>query len=112
MILHLPNNHIAVKVIDGVDVVHKNGYIYQGPYSIRIPLPPGSWATVCLKSKVTEEQATGIVEKLRDQWGFDGYKNYNPQTELEINVDTAIQSFHSLCKSLGMDGEFVILKKQ
>lgn len=65
-----------------------------------------------LASDLTEEQAVEVVERLRDQWGFDGYKNYAEYVNaLEVNLPTALESLSSLLVHHGMEGETLFLKR-
>lgn len=137
----LPNNHLAVKVPEYATdpwVINngqeKVGINYYNPsksfgeegnmWSEGQSLPQGQYSILCLLSKVTEEIARGVVPKYDGDFawipsyndpdsGGHGYcyPDYTSEDEHAIYY-TALESFQSLKQSLGLVGEYIVLKKE
>ena len=77
-------------------------YGMLGWAEVEIKLPPGQWSIVGIGSQLNEDMWNGIVERLRDSKGFDGYKNYSEWfTVFEENFNTATESGLSLLAAQG-----------
>lgn len=80
-----------------------------------IPLPPGSYQFIALHSQMTEEKARGVVEwygKGDGSINGDGIGDiFTCYDETEFCYDTALESYYSLCRHLGLKGEQSVLKK-
>jgi len=117
MIKELPNNCTGVKLPNGatdVDIFQDRidqfviG-IDRGGQSFHIPLPPGSYTLLfCTKEKVTEEQVREVVEADSSDH-YIGYKNYPFRDGVFIS---AIESYHSLLRSLNMEGNWAVFKRK
>lgn len=77
-----------------------------------VPLPPGSWRFVALHSQMTEEKAMEVVESYRYGSAF-LYCNYLIEKPIPVTFlkGTALESYHSLYRHLGLKGEQAVLKK-
>lgn len=92
-----------------------------------IDLPPGQYTLLFIAEDATEEQAENVVQHfLGETDGVEGYKEYDPQTVLDLEYDgfrshkdhtpyiKAIHSLNSLIRSLfhnSTDYKHVILER-
>ena len=77
---------------------------------LAIESPEGMWQYHSDSQTITEEQAAEIVEKIGASEG--GYNLYRDYEYPEDQFMTAKYSYHSLLRSLGLDGKRIInLKK-
>lgn len=75
-----------------------------------VDLPPGSWRFIDLHSQMTEENAREVVSNLFER----SYRNYElPEDHSGWGgpyvYDTALESYHSLYRHLGLVGEQAVL---
>lgn len=110
----LPNSHYAMqvpetssdyKIINGNTLI---GLLYGGRSSRNTMgrLPPGTWQIVCTTKDVTEEVAKEIVEDVGTWYHL--YLNYENEDE---TFDLPVPAFHSLLRSLNLNGHLLIIKK-
>ncbi len=86
---------------------------FYGEYETTIiDLPVGTYEYLFLSSEVTDEDCRKVVEELRDDLGFFGYKNYSKEfSPIEENYPTPTESFHSLMQSHKLEGNYAIIKQ-
>jgi hypothetical protein len=97
----------------GFELVPDNTYTHWNPDKMDIINVPGSWQILCLESKMTEEQAGMIVDKIFGMY----YKDYTDRAVWGCapgyTLDTALQSFATLIESINLPkGERIILIKK
>lgn len=92
------------------------GDLYMGK-PVLIEIPEGNWKIIAISTEITEEQAKGIVLKIK--FGrMDLFKNYTANNcrdfrdIVEVSFDTALESFRSLLKSKGIQEPVLILKRE
>lgn len=101
----------------GVQVKGDVMFAWVGPAMFADPvyLPPGTWRFIALHSQMTEEQAREVVEwygKGDGSINGDGIGDiFTCYDETEFCYPTAIESYYSLYRHLGLKGEQAILKK-
>lgn len=85
------------------DIEVRNHFLYCGPSSIRVPITPGSYTFLFCSLSATEEQAREILEYILAPFSDDilGYEDY--QSIGFLTKDTALESLHSLLRSLGLE---------
>lgn len=76
-------------------------------------LGPGSYQFIALHSQMTEEKAREVVNNLFER----SYRNYelpedHPGWGGPYVYDTALESYYSFCRHLGLVGEQAVLKKE
>ena len=113
--MHQIGTHLLCQVPEGARKLHINeGFVGDSYLAFEsdeymidsISLPSGQWSLVAEPGKVGEELAKLIVEK--DSHVSCLYKNY---TYWLTAYNTALESFHSLCASLGMEVNQVVVLK-
>lgn len=107
-------NYLAVEVPEDTDDVSKIysdhlKYWIGDKYGF-ISIPAGTWSIVGLLSDITESRADSIVDTFGTDLGT-VFKEYGTDRRV---VNTALESFASLCKAHGIDStkNYIILKEK
>lgn len=97
------------KVFNG-ELKYKNEDCRWTDNYLTAPIPDGTWQIHSDSLTMTEEQAGEIVEKSDvDGW----YKGYDTKGDYKVlSCTSAVKSFHSLLRSLGLQDKRIIVLKQ
>jgi hypothetical protein len=90
------------------DLIYPNGY---GTFNYVCTLPPGQYELIGVSDELTEEECRGIVQKFHNGPYRDYDREYFDPADDQMPFHlSALESFHSLLRSKGLE-RVVVIKK-